>query len=77
MNEAALSSINCGDTVSIDDVVGEVVSSSITNSYSAEFPKADWDGPDNDGIMIRQDNGALIFHDTEFLKAKYCRLEKL
>lgn len=77
MNEAALSSIFCGDTVSINDVNGEVLFSSITQSYSAEFPKADWNSSDYNGIMIKQENGALVFHGTEFMKTEYCRIEKL
>ena len=65
MNDRTLATIFCGDIISIDGIVGEVVFSAIANSYSPDFPKTNWDGSDYRGIMIRQENGALIFHHTQ------------
>lgn len=76
MKTDILSKIKSGDSIAIDDLEGIVGFSSITGSYSVQFPKSNWAGPDYDGIMIEQENGALIFHDMEYLKTDYCRVER-
>ncbi|MEM7678819.1 MAG: hypothetical protein AAF449_22785 [Myxococcota bacterium] len=77
MKTDMLRKIKAGDAISIDAVGGVVVFSSITDSYSLTFPKFEWTGPQHEGIMIQQENGALIFHDTEYLMTDYCRVELL
>ncbi len=77
VNAEILVSIFCGDMMSIDNAIGEVVFSSIINSYSNDFPKTEWPRSDYNGIMIRQKNGALIFHDMDFFRTEYCPLKKM
>lgn len=77
MKMEVLSKIRSGDTIVIDDIEGVVVFSSISDTYSEKFPKPDWSGNNYDGIMIQQENGALIFHDTEYLQTDYSRIERL
>ncbi|WP_394180164.1 hypothetical protein [Yoonia maritima] len=62
-----LTTIVAGDQVSIHDLNGKVLFSTISDSYTASFPKSNWGLPNYDGIMIEQDNGALVFHGTKFL----------
>lgn len=77
MKTDMLSKIEAGDKIVIDDLEGTVVFSSITDTYSDESPKSDWSGQEFEGIMIQQENGARIFHDTEYLNTEYCRIERL
>ncbi|MEM9238916.1 MAG: hypothetical protein AAGB07_02970 [Pseudomonadota bacterium] len=77
MKTDILSKIRAGDKVIIDGLEGVVVFSSITDTYSDEYPKSIWCGKENEGIMIEQENGARIFHDTEYLHTEYCRIERL
>lgn len=68
--------IKAGDRILIDDAIeGIVVFSSLTDSYSVEYPKETRSSADNDGIMIVQENGARIFHDTEILESADCRVQ--
>jgi hypothetical protein len=60
------SDVKAGDLVSIDDLCGEVVFNAMSDSYGPEFPKTDWPSEQHQGIMIRQENGALIFHEAEW-----------
>ena len=69
-----LSEVKAGDAVSINNIEGVVVFSSISNTFSSEFPKSKWLG--YNGVMIQQENGALVFHDTEYLQTHNCRIER-
>ena len=70
-----LKNIMAGDIIDIDEgVIGTVVFNAISEDYSEEFPIEDWGGEANNGIMIQQENGALLFHDLEYLLTDYCRI---
>jgi hypothetical protein len=60
------SDVKAGDLVNIDDLYGEVMFNAMSDSYGLEFPKTDWPSEQYQGIMIRQENGALIFHEAEW-----------
>ena len=66
------------DRILIDDAIeGIVAFSTISDDYSEDYPRENYQGPENDGILIIQDNGARIFHDTDYLLSEYCRVEIL
>jgi len=68
--------IKAGDKILIDEAIeGIVVFSSLTDSYSYEYPKEAYSGVDYDGIMIVQGNGARVFHDIETLESIDCRVQ--
>lgn len=70
-----LSAIRAGDRILIDDAIeGEVVFSTLSQSYALDHPETDWSGSEHDGIMIRQDNGALVFHSRDYLVSSPCRV---
>lgn len=51
-----------GDQVVTDHTIrGEVVFCSASDSYADDFPKPKWPSETYAGIMIREENGALIF----------------
>ncbi len=51
-----------GQTFRIDGaLVGQVVFSSFSRSYALDFPQEKWPADQYDGVLIRQDDGALIF----------------
>ena len=58
------STVKAGGLVSIDDLYGEVMFNAMSDSYGPEFPKTDWPPERYQGIMIRQENGALVFHEA-------------
>mgnify|MGYP003406840220 CR=1 FL=1 len=60
------SDVKAGDLVSIDDLYVEVMFNAMSDSYGPEFPKTDWPFEHYPGIMIRQENRALIFHEAEW-----------
>jgi hypothetical protein len=67
--ECALAAVFEGNKVVIDgSIEGVVVFCSVSRSYSNDYPASSWPESDYDGIMIRQDNGALIFHETHIFK---------
>ncbi len=56
-----------GDWIDVDDgLLGVVVFNTVRPEWSDEFPKADWPKREYDGIMMRQSNGALVFHGSEY-----------
>ncbi len=62
----SLGKARAGDWVIIDfDLSGEIVFCSEADSYADDFPKSDWPPDTYSGLMIRQENGALIFHPLE------------
>ncbi|MDO7558990.1 MAG: hypothetical protein MUR46_14415 [Loktanella sp.] len=70
-------SIFAGDKVSIDDIDGMIVFSSISDSYAEDFPKSEWPQTDYNGIMMRMTNGGLMFHDNDVLAHSNCQIKRL
>lgn len=65
MNEIHLEALRAGHRVSIENsIAGEVVFVARSSSYALDFPESEWPIEQYDGLMIRQDNGALIFHQS-------------
>ena len=61
--QVSLAEVRAGDGVTIDgNIDGEVVFVSVSASYAPDYSAEDWPLEQYDGIMIRQNNGALIFH---------------
>ena len=46
--------------------IGTVVFNTVANEWSAEFSEADWPKERYDGLMIRQENGALVFFEDHW-----------
>lgn len=63
MHPCTLRTVEDGDFVLVDGLAGEVVFCSVSDSYAHDFPKSEWPPAEYRGLMIRQDNGALIFHE--------------
>ena len=76
MKVVSITEIVAGDKIMINGSIrGVVAFSTISDSFSAEYPKKKNSGFENDGILIIQSNGARIFHDTEFLNSDDCTIE--
>jgi hypothetical protein len=60
MKPPELQSIFSGDQFSIGDIVGEIVFSSISDSYAVDFPKSQWPQSDYKGIVMCMPNGTLV-----------------
>ena len=55
-----------GDWVVIDYVLeGEIVFSSVTDSYANDFRKSEWPPNTYCGLMVREKSGALYFYPAE------------
>jgi hypothetical protein len=68
--EDHIKQIRAGDFVLLDgDLAGRVAFSSISQSYSIEYPQSEWVQTEGtDGIMIVQNNGARVFFDRSFFE---------
>ncbi len=61
-----LPNVNSGDFVELQSgVAGWVKFCSWTSSYSEAFQPEDWPGVEYDGLMIEQENGALLFTEKD------------
>ena len=68
--QVSLAEVRAGDGVTIDgNIGGEVVFVSVAASYATDYLAEDWPLEQYDGIMIRQSNGALIFHPRSLFDA--------
>lgn len=67
MDIADLQQFAVGEWVNIDDgIVGVVVFNAARGEWSAKYPETLYPRVDNDGIMICQSNGALVFHGNDY-----------
>jgi len=68
MNEH-ISDIRSGDVVIVNnDIEGKVVFCTPSNSYSDEYTSTDWPVDQYQGIMIKQNNGGLIFFPLSLIE---------
>ena len=64
-----ISDIRSGDVVIVnDDIEGKVMFCTPSNSYSDGFPSTEWPIDQYQGIMIEQNNGALIFFPISLIE---------
>jgi len=68
-------SMPAGTDIEVDGLQGHVVFSSLSESYTTDFPEADWPKSEYSGIMMRMPNGSLVFHETEILLSDSCVVE--
>ena len=61
--------------IEVDGLRGFVVFSSLSESYTEDFPEAEWPKSEYSGIMMRMSNGSLVFHETEILLRDDCVVE--
>ncbi len=64
-----ISDIRSGDVVIVDgDIEGKVMFCKPNNSYSDEFTSTEWPIDQYQGIMIKQNNGGLIFFPISLIE---------
>ncbi len=68
-------SMPAGTDIEVDGLRGHVVFSSLSASYTQEFPETDWPKSEYSGIMMRMSNGSLVFHETNILLSDDCIVE--
>ncbi|SLN68779.1 hypothetical protein ROA7450_03702 [Roseovarius albus] len=74
----ALNEIRVGDCLDVDDgIIGAVVFNSVVGEWSDNFPEQEWPQADYLGIMIQQENGALVFFDGTTLVEEKVPLRRI
>lgn len=68
-------SMPAGTNIEVDGLRGHVVFSSVSKSYTRDFPEVDWPKSEYSGIMMRMPNGGLVFHETKILLSDDCVVE--